>query len=339
MADIEENQSNNLTTQCRICARHSDNIVDLYNAEHNGLKYVDMLVFCIKQRIHENDGLPKIICQECRTDLIKVHSFHTLYSESEQHFRQLLPSTENRVKAVKVELESEPDEPCRSQIKVENESQIVVLPDINYFHSEQFETEQLQNVVLNQYTASTKKNSRKISEKVRKESVHEKKRRRLLSEGQKFEAFECYECKKKFNRFSSLQRHAGSHIKNEKLFECTECRIRFVYLKSLFRHRRQRHSDRVYECEYCTEAFESLSKLKQHVNGTHKDELKTYRCELCSKTFLLQFQLSCHQTDDSCSKSFRCTSCDETFPMHRMLKNHIRDKHTSNFVFHLTIAF
>lgn len=338
MTEIKEMRSDYLTTLCRICAKHSDNTIDLFNAEHNNIKFVEMLAFCLQQIIHESDGLPGIICEGCGSNLIIVHSFHTLYNNSEQHFRQILSSSENKVK---VEIECEPDEPCGNQIKVENEGHIVVLPDISYFDSEHFETRKSQKLdIVNdsdnsdmsfkpKSTHKTRKRSKKIAKS--KKCTQNHKSQRMPADRLNFEIFECFQCKKCFKRFSDLQRHASSHAKKEKPYECTECRIQFVYLKSLFRHRRQKHSARVYECEYCTEAFESLSKLKQHVNGAHKKELKTYKCDLCTKPFLLRFQLSCHQSEDLCSQNFKCTTCFVSFPLHRMLKNHIRDKHTSKF--------
>lgn len=317
MTETKELRSNYTTTLCRICAKSSESIIDLFNADHNGVKFAEMLSFCLKQIIHVSDGLPGIICEACGSNLIMVHGFHRLCNDSEGYFRQILSSTENKIK---VEVGSDPDEPTgEDQVKVENEGHIVVLPDISYFDNEHFKTPKPID--------SDKNVQSRISN--RKKSVKKLKAGRLPSKGLKFELFECFECKKCFDRFSHLQRHAKTHNKIVKDYECTECRIKFVYLKSLFRHRRQKHSSRVYECEYCTEAFESLSKLKQHVNGTHKNELRTYKCDLCTKTFLLSFQLSCHQTEDLCSTDFQCTTCGDSFPMHRMLKNHIRDKHTS----------
>lgn len=326
MTEINENRSDYLTTLCRICAKHSDNVIDLFHAEHNNIKLAEILAFCLQQIIHENDGLPGIICEGCGSNLIVVHSFHTLYNDSEQYFRRMLSSSENNVK---VEINCEPDEPVENEIKVENESHIVVLPDISYFDNEHFENEKLQKVNDDDDSYMSSDDVKSTHERPEK-STHKRKSQKMPAEWSKFEIFECFQCKKCFNRFSDLQRHANSHKKKIKPYECSECRIQFVYLKSLFRHRRQKHPSRVYECEYCTEAFESLSKLKRHVNGAHKNELKTYKCEMCTKTFLLRFQLSCHQSEDLCSQSFKCTTCCDAFPLHRMLKNHIRDKHTSN---------
>lgn len=331
MSEIKQVEGNTLRALCRICAKQSDKVVDLFTAEHNGKKIVDMLVFCLKQLVRECDGFPGIVCEDCKSDLIKVYAFHTRYNDSEQQFRRMLsPSTVNKVK---VEAESESDEQCQNQIKLENDGHIVVLPDISYFDNDHFETQRLQDTVVNDSSdmSQIKEDSiQRRSKKSKKISGSKKTTQRMPTHRQKSELFECFQCKKCFNRFSSLQRHASTHhVDKEKPYECTECRIQFVYMKSLFRHRRQKHSDRIYECEYCPEAFESLSKLKRHVNGAHKHELKAYKCDLCSKTFVLRFQLACHQTDDVCSQSFQCTTCDETFPLHRMLKTHIRDKHTS----------
>lgn len=337
MAEIEGIRSNYLTL-CRICAKDSDSILDLFNAEHNGKKLAEMLGLCLKQILHESDGLPGIICQDCKSNLIVVHSFHTLYNDSEQHFRRMFLSPENKVK---VEVVCEPDVPCENKIKVENEGHMVVVPDISYFDNKHFETPRPQNTVsindsdnldkssTEKLTQHKSKKSKEVANSKCKNSAQKLKSERRHSGKVKFEIFECFQCKKYFKRFSDLQRHASSHTKKEKAYECSECRIKFVYLKSLFRHRRQKHSSRVYECEYCTDAFESLSKLKQHVNCAHKNELKTYKCESCTKTFLLSFQLSCHQAEDLCSQSFQCTACSDSFPLHRMLKSHIRDKHTS----------
>lgn len=295
---MTEIEGSDYLTLCRICAKYSENTVDLFNAEHNGKKLVEMLAFCLKLIIHEHDGLPGIICEDCGSKLIVVHAFHKIYNDSEQHFRRLFSSAENEVK---VEVECDPDVPCENQIKVENEGHMVVVPDISYFDNEHFETDRPQktdsihdsdNADLSCDVKSTQQRSTKPEKSSKSKTSTEKMRsKRTPFESVKFELFECFQCKKRFKRFSDLQRHGSSHTKKEKAYECSECRIKFVYLKSLFRHRRQKHSSRVYECEYCTDAFESLSKLKQHVNFAHKSELKTYKCESCTKTFLLSFHL------------------------------------------------
>lgn len=334
MTELPEIGTEGLTTLCRICARHSDSMLNLFIAEHEDVKLVDMLVFCLKQMIHEGDGLPGIICDVCGSTLIMVHEFHKLYNDSEQRFHQVLDASENKVK---VEMEYESGE---NVIKQENEGDIFLLPEVCYFDNDHFETSKPRKVdksdlVTHEFTLKTiqrhegPKNSKKLIERKKAAKKRKSHETAIWKPRTNPEYYECFQCEKRFKKFKNLQRHSSSHIHKEKPYECTECRIRFVYLKSLFRHRRQKHPTRIYECEYCPDAFLTLIKLKQHLDSSHKYELKTYKCDSCSKKFSLRFQLACHQSEQLCSQQMSCKTCGESFSHHRMLKSHIRDKHTS----------
>lgn len=340
MDDTKKMDSDSLSTLCRICARHSDSVLDLFKAEYQGEKLVEMLSFCSKQLIHEADGLPRIICEVCKSNLITVHEFHTLYSNSEQRFREILKISQN---SVKVEIDYLP---CENEMKLENEDKMVLLPDISCFSNDLATKRRLRSNIMKSLDNSELSLKKKIKKERKRESKKSQSQSPKILKSQKgdpenfslnVEFYECFQCKEYFQKFSDLQRHATSHIGKEKPYECSECEsVRFVYLKSLIRHRRQKHPTRIYECDYCSEAFVTLAVLKQHLENSHKNEMKTYPCGLCSKQFLVRLQFSCHQLEHSNSQQILCKICGENFTQHRMLKSHIRDKHTtSKFDFRL----
>lgn len=321
MSEIPQIGSNSLTALCRICGKHSNSVLNLFNAEHKGEKLVDMLSFCLKQLVYEDDGLPGIICEICGSNLLMVHEFHTLYNNTERRFRDVLES-QNRVK---VEIEYEP---CDSVIKVEPEdpaTHITLLPDVNYFGNDNY----FGTYSIN--TALTPQKPKKLNK--RKKPTHKLKSQQREAEQSmvKSEFYECFECKECFSKFRDLKRHSRNHTRKIKPYECNDCKVRFVYLKSFARHRRNKHPTRVFECEYCTDAFATLPKLKQHLNNAHTNEVKTYKCDSCSKTFPLRFQLSCHQLKHLDVQPLSCSVCGESFTQRRMLKAHIRDKHTRTY--------
>lgn len=323
MSEITQIASNYLTTLCRICAKHSDRILDLFNEEHKGEKLVDLLSYCLKQLIHEDDGLPRIICEVCGTNLIMVHEFHTLYSNSELRFRDILEVSQNNVK---LELGYDP---CENEIKVEPDDEIThitLLPDVSYFRNHNyFDTYSFTDMTHERPKKLKQLNKTKKSAKKLTSHQREPHQSRV-----KIELYECFECKETFPKFRALKRHTRIHIRQEKPYECSDCKVRFVYLKSFARHRRQKHPTRVFECEYCTDAFATLPKLKQHLNIAHKHEVKAYKCDVCPKTYPLRFQLSYHQLKHLHSQPVSCSFCGESFTQ-RMLKSHIRDKHTSKY--------
>lgn len=323
--EMESDSGESLNVLCRICARHSDSVRDLFNAEHKNEKLVDMLSFCLKQIIHEDDGLPRIICEVCGTNLIMVYEFHTLYNNSELRLREIFTGSQNKVK-----LEIEYGH-CDNEMKLENEGKMSSLPDsTDNINLESIKTRQsniISGVPLTRNIKSERPNKSKKWDKTEKKLKSSQ--RDSESSSLKIECYECFQCKESFHKFIDLQRHSSSHIRKVKAYECSECQIRFVYLKSLFRHRRQKHPKRVYECENCTEAFSKLTLFKEHSEHVHKNEMKTYRCDLCSKQFLLRLQFSCHQLEHLNSQNISCKICGVRFLQHRMLKSHIRDKHTS----------
>lgn len=61
----------------------------------------------------------------------------------------------------------------------------------------------------------------------------------------------------------------------------------------------------------------------------HKNQLKSYKCNYCTRSFILHFQLVFHMAKHENKNLYSCDTCGDTFFTERQLKAHIRDSHTS----------
>lgn len=331
---------NNYLYSCRICAKQSSVTKNLFVDEHNGKKLVDLLKFCIQRAIERNDGLPENICEECTSQLISTHEFHTLCFYSEQNFRKLLLSSNNH------ELKREIDSISEPLAKVEviyesdySEKTIILDGDVENALLAYDDNLSDSNVASKRdFKLNTKKPRTKPKQSTRFtiEIPRKKKRSKVptrQSESIDTKSYECYQCKHIFSNLSHLRRHLNNHNSlgsKESIkpgFKCSFCEMRFTHIKSLFRHRRK-HTTRVHECEYCPDAFETLTQLKQHLQ-IHQHELKLHTCDLCPRKFPLYFQLQHHRLNHEGAKRFDCNLCSKNFVTERLLRSHIRDVHTS----------
>jgi len=82
-----------------------------------------------------------------------------------------------------------------------------------------------------------------------------------------------------------------------------------------------------YVCKICRKYFCGKSSLRVHLN-THK---KTFKCEICCKTFSRYDLLTCHMDQvHTKERPFQCNICTKAFSSRNYLVTHIQAVHSSN---------
>lgn len=308
---------------CRLCARQSDNMRDLYRSVHTGQHLLNMLQFCLQRPIAKGNGYPSGICVDCTGNLIATHQFHLLCNASEEHFRNMILLE----KAHDIDygtLQQLTNCNAKNEIKTEIEDDLICpenedtvdTRDSNY------------DYMCNDDISETEKVNPRSTERrtLNKNFVKKFKSRDEINAAY----YECYQCKETFTRIHSLRRHLTSHHPTDnKLFKCPDCKKQFSYMKSLYRHSQHKHKTKIYECERCPERCNSLKTLKKHCLKIHEEQL--HKCDLCSWKFPLKVQLLLHMQKHDKAKRHICNICSEQFVTAMQLKGHIRDTHTSKF--------
>lgn len=128
--------------------------------------------------------------------------------------------------------------------------------------------------------------------------------------GQK--SYRCTECLKEFALKRSFDLHMANHT-GQQVFRCSNCRLAFFDLQLLENHEigcNRKH----YECYLCKRNMNlSLSELKKHI-VRHIRRRPKFKCEFCSKTFLIKTQRKYHiQSFHSSAKNLECKHCKEQF--------------------------
>lgn len=324
---IEEN----VPDLCRICAKLSNQIENLFETQHNDMVLSEMLKFCLKRPIIKENSLPRNICSECRSKLILTYDFLNLCETSEKYLLTnyslqelsddlafpLDGNQSNDVNTILIKCEDDGDGDDVFGYKDESAHAAEIICVDEQFNES--------NVVAAQIPAFD--DSSICDTKSENEVLPQRRRAKQVIEQR---TYECFECKKSFQQLRELQNHLYDHEVSRKPFECTTCNLRFTHLNSWFRHR-SRHSKNIHDCEYCQAEFHTLTMLKRHIQEVHKERVNAYKCEQCSEGFSLKFLLIWHYEWHKKAKQFQCNTCDAVFFNERKLKAHIRDNHSSKW--------
>lgn len=132
-------------------------------------------------------------------------------------------------------------------------------------------------------------------------------------------------CDKKFKRKSSLRKHNYLH-KGKFKYECQECSLTFIDLTKFEVHKNTKHKTddtKSYKCNLCEKSFASLEYLKRH-QVFHSDEYR-YKCSVCDQKFKWMTSFQIHQTIHVQKKTMvECSQCYKRFFNQRTLERHLQ---------------
>lgn len=139
-------------------------------------------------------------------------------------------------------------------------------------------------------------------------------------------------------------------------YNCNVCKKRFEQHKDLQNHMKLHAAKRVYPCDMCDKVFTDYDKRKYHIllhtdkseaydrtylpssSGktnpkSHNDNdsaihcRETYKCDLCSATFVNVRLFAKHTNDHNKLQQYKCTECNENFAESLQLIDHTKKMH------------
>ncbi len=126
--------------------------------------------------------------------------------------------------------------------------------------------------------------------------------------------YKCTNCDMVFGMMADLTIHMMTHA-----VTCSVCGL--VCLTSGFLVA-QMTCHRTYKCDVCGKTFTHQYKLKLHLKNHTRE--KPYRCNVCVKKFTHQSYLNIHMRIHSGEKPYKCDVCSKRFTKYSGLVSHVR---------------
>jgi hypothetical protein len=137
--------------------------------------------------------------------------------------------------------------------------------------------------------------------------------------------FKCDMCEKEFYKKYNLTRHKNIHKLND--FKNNSCQ--YDYENS------ENNDVRYYECKICNKKFNELKQLNLHHKSYHI-ECEEIECSICKQRFNIKYdylvhELACKNGEKSenkmNTKSYKCNICKKTFTKIYNLNRHLATRH------------
>lgn len=301
---------------CRVCAKESRNMINLFCIRKKGLRLADMLAICIQSEIIENDSRPSNICMKCIQSLESAFDFYNLAKASENRYIEMCAEFGSSVKSPSsstsetLNVEILDTDLVEGLLKIEPAEENID----NDTHFDEVIIEETTSLQLNKNhsnrIAATKKSETKHA--MNPKDIESRKRNRL---------FECFLCKEKIKTYKETRAHLTKHDLATP-HKCRVCSMRFSR-KYFNLHLCQ---GQVIQCEYCTSMFDNTMKLLEHLE-CHEDKnlYKWYKCTDCSKMFAMSFLLEAHKRQhNDMEKPHVCNVCNRGFRANFLLNKHMQ---------------
>lgn len=281
---------------CRVCAKKSIKMVNLFGIRKKGLMLADILAIFTQTGVRQTDFRPSHICSPCLSSLEAAFDFYNLVKSSENRFQKMLTNAEEKYQPIEFCTLDDDCSTVQKDLKVQlSEGNSELLPYTQKRKRKLSVNEVVENFEL------------KVSDP--QQEMHKRKMNRL---------FECFLCKAKLKSYKDTRVHLKRHD-DATPFKCKVCAMSFSAMQ-LERHLCRGQS---VQCVYCLAPFETTLSLLDHLE-CHKEQHNLHKCTECSKLFPMVFLLDCHQEQHKqVEKPYVCHICNRGFRVNFLLRKHI----------------
>lgn len=132
--------------------------------------------------------------------------------------------------------------------------------------------------------------------------------------------FTCKFCSKTYKRLIKCENHIRIHL-GVKPYECHICKRRYNKKRLLNEHYSNHTGKKLYQCKECDKSFRYRKTFKTHAESHVAESSSSYMCEICGKTFSLQFGYWSHKTSKHVIVDPQTVEVDYTRSIHTRKKN------------------
>ncbi|KAB0798773.1 hypothetical protein PPYR_06653 [Photinus pyralis] len=290
-----ENVEYDLSKICRVCKSEAACMAYVFVNEENddgGPRIDEMLMACTSVEVNYGDGLPHVICRECKEQLTSAYCFKKLCEDTDTTLREYLratkgsggvkeeyyqspipvPVTEHDITYVQDELDADDVEFTTSDnVKLDPDEELQLDDDyIRFLENSQ--------VLLTCRTCSkcfTTLDGLKCHKRLHNGSL-----------------FKCKQCGKQYTRQNHLQRHEQLHGPR-KVHVCKICNKTLTRFEHLKRHLVTHLKEKPFACNKCNRGFTRSEHLMNHVHKCKGD--RVHICDICNKGFNREDSLAVHR--------------------------------------------
>ncbi|XP_062538377.1 zinc finger protein 436-like isoform X2 [Armigeres subalbatus] len=321
------------STVCRLCEapeKASLNWIELYVEKNEHL--LPKIRACANIVIHENDELPRRICDRCHQTVERAYNFKLQCEITDAKLRNELDfMKENESKGKKVppfdyghflqgsdhletDVASEKVVP-KTEPTPEQDEEEQVIPEIEEDEEVLSVEIELKGSDSDGDAEDTHKNDDSDNESETSDSEHDSDwlDKAMTAEKKKRNRghYKCDVCGQEFTRKYDLYTHRKS-VHGSTPFQCKQCMKCFSKQSRLVDHELLHTGIRPFQCPECEKNYATQKGLKGHIIDVHTPNLP-YVCDKCGKGFSNETKLRNHYAAHIETRDFICDICEKGF--------------------------
>ncbi|KAK9712497.1 Zinc-finger associated domain (zf-AD) [Popillia japonica] len=347
---MEENANILRTMQiCRFCLDDKGPLTNIYEKDNKDGKHTVPLplqiMACVAIEVFQNDGMPQLICSNCRLNTIQAYTFKGTCKKSDDALKLYLTTgntaflksnkAEHKIQVVRRKqsaeyiADSSPTEAKRfkiiqsSQSTTQNDPKPINCEQIKREFHEQESMAELEMEQSREEEIIDTQSDDQLEESDEEDDLNDDPDEHInpvLKVPQVLtDVFPCLHCERSFPLKQLLDLHMKNHNR-KRSYECTECKKQFFTKYDLGKHIQTHSNERPFPCVVCKKSFARESLLHRH-EKTHVDVPK-YLCTYCDRTFLLRADLDAHIEKHKKKRPFQCRICKKSFVFKQGLERH-----------------
>lgn len=318
---------------CRFCLTEKDPLSNIYERDNKNATPLPLQIMaCVAIEVFANDGMPQMICDDCRSQTGKSYLFKTICKRSDDALKLYLatgvlnkygkeealqPPKLTKKRSVEADTQASPEKRSKSNgntVKaepVQDNNNIIVQAIENAI---QYIEQPLSTVEPADDVTTVLCDEPEINDVDIKLSPTNSPPKQVITH-----CFSCEHCERSFPLQQLLDIHMRQHTRERK-FACFQCGKRFFSKHDLSKHSQTHSGEKPYTCVVCDKSFSRATLLHRH-EKVHVSVPK-YLCTYCDKTYLSSEDLDAHMLIHKKKRPYKCEQCDKSFAFKQGLERH-----------------